>query len=1716
MRNDPSRPHGPAWRQQPGAGGRNPKAQQDWRKDAPPPSIKTRVWSRKTKVRVGIATLGALLAALVGIILWYLPARPPSLFLFANGYQTNLAIPPNVYGVKLVDQLDKWAQSSPDNLWGRELPDPKERPKSLSKDKANDWFKDVDRIRFKEKTVVLFFALHGGADQKGPYLLYNDAEPRDGEDGRLRIEAVLERLKDLPPAKNKVVILDATQVPADWEFGMMHNDFARKLEELNDKIQAIDNCIVLSASDVDQRSWTSVVLEAPVFSYYLLQGLQGAVDPNHTSAINALDLFHYVQKKVSEWAHANRAAEQTPVLLPKGKEGEERASRIITTQVPRAYSPPPAPKERSEGWTADLEQQWREFARLQNRVPSPAVYHPQLWQYYQALMLRYEELVRADDQASANQLKTTELERVANQLAQNPFDDFTCLNNAIPLRAAFGLTLTTAQRRDLEDQLSLLWESQGARWADVRKWARDKHFPGGEARLRVEACDWLLERLTQGNNPPTREQVLNVLKAVAGEPDARPAEAHYLYMAVQHLPKDQGIKYLQEALRTRRLAEQAALAVAPDSKASSEVYPYSERVWDCIKDRVAAGDRQRRWGEDMLFASDPGRWDLASKRFQTAQEAYKGAIGDAQVVSQALHTRDQAMALLPAYSRWLAERRVFGSNRDAINLAMDELEGLWVKVQRLSDRLEVAGPNGIQTPLQTDAEKTRNQEARSLKQLTDELRKGLDDFRRTRFDSVANASLTEVVQTNWYEIEALLHVPWIDPERRKELLTASQRISFSHYSKFLNAQQTGQVDRIDSLEAAQNQARMALAVLGKDWVDKQPRNSDFPYQELQAKIRRRDEKTWRVDFLAYGEQIGRCWNQIPEQINRQAKDAHLAGTKVADVLDHLNRAEQLCRRIDGAAVPWVQGSPAEESQRLRLAHWLTALADRTVADQWFSGPGQRPFYQIAADRFRESAQALLKGWDAQQNKLLFADVDRLKDAIRNPVEFRVVGNAPANVTSEKQVDCTFTVEGKGLQPGFPVLELEVPAEQAFLTPTGAVKPAEWVTQAIGGDETIQPPVYAFARNEKAPANPRRVEKIDLTVKAFYRGQEASKTATIQGYPQPDTIVTQYPKPKSGKVAVRTDRSIEERFAPKNGVISIILDCSGSMWAGSKYDTKVLFNQGGEALIREKNVEEAKAGRRRFDKAVKALEEVLGELSDGYHVNLWIFGQSDESEGKIKKLWNIPSWDGQNLHRLMRDIRAITPYGTTPLARALRDVRKKDFADKKEGFQTIVVLTDGHDEDFDKDPQLNPTGKLTIPEFLTPIFDKSGIQVHMVLFDVLPNEAKGAREQFGMIASWDPPGKLYPNTRDVEQLKENLRKAFHPELRFWLYDLKTNQPVAKAGLPVTPAATKNPLWSGSLAKGSYKAKVHDFLGQNILTDPGDFLILNILWADRYPYLRRALFADEYKQFTDYQPEIKQKKQWQLSVLENYPDDIHQNTLKLKAALEQLDTLKSGESPALIQQSWPGFTWFEVKAADGAPPLFHWSNLEGYPAPLWSLDLIGWPGLNTKPAKPILSAWWTDTNVPITRYHLTSPLHHDPRIPLEQDFQEAKKATLQRDGFTLQSVAIEKQEIDGQMPSCLVVRIRYPKGQPVLAIPNFGVREGARHCYYQDADQYTGIFWTVGRGDIKEDFELEIVSLKKFQEAAEKEGHFSGAWELKPPDKSYQWNTTWKATDEADLQ
>ena len=125
--------------------------------------------------------------------------------------------------------------------------------------------------------------------------------------------------------------------PSSWPHGLLFNDFARALKELDSRIEEIPGLAVICASDDDQRSWLFEERGVSVFGHYFLQAMQGA-GHDRGQRITAATAFAYTKGEVERWSIANRAEKQTPILLPQAS-GQARAEKIDLAATPAARIP---------------------------------------------------------------------------------------------------------------------------------------------------------------------------------------------------------------------------------------------------------------------------------------------------------------------------------------------------------------------------------------------------------------------------------------------------------------------------------------------------------------------------------------------------------------------------------------------------------------------------------------------------------------------------------------------------------------------------------------------------------------------------------------------------------------------------------------------------------------------------------------------------------------------------------------------------------------------------------------------------------------------------------------------------------------------------------------------------------------------------------------------------------------------------------------------------------------------------------------------------------------------------------------------------------------------------------------------------------------------------------------------------------------------------------
>src|SRR5262249_20697792 len=159
--------------------------------------------------------------------------------------------------------------------------------------------------------------------------------------------------------------------------------------------------------------------------------------------------------------------------------------------------------------------------------------------------------------------------------------------------------------------------------------------------------------------------------------------------------------------------------------------------------QVEEADRERRLGEDLLFASNPFR-DKAQAHLSNAEKTYEQAKVIALGVRKALDLRDRVMADLPYYAQWLT--RIPGTPSEP------SLERA-TRTESAQDAL--FNFLAQQTP-----------DYASLRKLYQEIDKDFSALREEKDPTLQSIVKGQRVQTEWDEIQSLLSVPLVEHSER--------------------------------------------------------------------------------------------------------------------------------------------------------------------------------------------------------------------------------------------------------------------------------------------------------------------------------------------------------------------------------------------------------------------------------------------------------------------------------------------------------------------------------------------------------------------------------------------------------------------------------------------------------------------------------------------------------------------------------------------------------------------------------------------------------------------------------------------------------------------------------------------------------------------------------------------------------------------------------------
>jgi hypothetical protein len=1698
-------------------------------------------------VAFGIAGFLGCLAALVILILMIWKPQPAAVFLIGANYATNLAVPHNVPGWEGLDGIRQVSQKPP--RWSLFYPPALQlvlgdRDNALNAlSHKGEW--DVLIANLKKKgvtapTLLMVVALHGGSRADGAYLMPDAiAKPEDGLD----LKDVIASMGKLRPEQNKILVLEGAEVPAAWRLGMVHNDFARKLKELEPEIEKVPNLWVLSGCNENQRCWASEALGRTIFTHYIIEALRGAAT-GPDGRLSLAELHEYVKKNVRDWAWNARGALQEPQLLPASRGGKGAATGrtdpkdVYLAASTTATAPQSVlaldPKSRSE-----IQEAWRTFHSLESKVPHPAVYSPRRWREYRAAVVRYEELLRAGAVGLAQEFRNNRLALLDGNLNEYRFLKKALVSADVNLdmnALQGGAIEPTTQSADFERLIkasspataSAEWKTLSSSLASTAGVDRPRSPRTRVEEMLVQYAAGELQSFITGDVSGTLKNAADRLTAIkGGQPFS--AEAHFLRMLDKYLngpalkQKPQRWDVVKSALLVRRQAERAALAVAP---VASGAYHYSEQIQPWIKSSITAADEKRRLGEDLLFSSVDSDWQSARTALREAKRLYDQAILDAGKIRAALEIRDRVLAGLPDYSRWLplsehpTKPRPAGEPQSTADLT-GPVEDLWEKTHKLSDLLE-ANRGGDAARL-SDIQKRAVDLKKNFEALEKQFQTHvatLDNTRREEdWEAAVAAAAVAFPENDSLKLRNDILVR-LDNIRQKDDAVAKNIAARKSEIEMPDKEQPALAQRI-SQRRASLQARMALAVLGESWFKEAKKGSEAEFKDASDLIRKlmseSSSETWSQDAGVVGDLIGQRWQRMSEELKKNLSRI----TDYAALQSALVQHDRLGRRIDAAAEPPSEGPEASTLLRVtRVRDVLLWLADRTWEDHWFGeDPNARtPYYQSAvSDLVTDSAAQLRE---------VFPEILESKSAFdfSGHLELELQDVESVVLTSEKNASAAYKVLDKGRVPkqGIPVVKPIAGPGLELVVPGGVADYGKAPRQSEGSSVKFKffSRIIEDAESKQGKADSLyttpEVKQSNLTIKGFFRGQVFSVDTPVDLYPVADVVAIGPPPadPPDVGVAVKANADIIKHFGQGTGSITILLDCSGSM----KF-TDTTTNAKGWVL------------NDKLTNAKSAISSVLKEIPKGTTVRVWTFSQLPEDiktdadgvpvdgnnahflqvkaepESTIQCLREPSRWDPNQVDNLRARLDGLRPFLATPLVEAMVKAAQTDLVNAK-GMKTLLVLTDGNDTRFKESKALAPFRQAwpDIPSFISSYFKTLGITINMVFLCINDKdpELEEARKNFAAsLENLTPPGRFVPATGN--QLTQSLRRALRQQLT---YDIvKPDGTVVQQSRVVSGERDDDPLdWSAGLNVGTYLVRVHADrpYDQRVELERGDRLIVQLVDDEKGGIgFERGIYGDE--------NEVRSRPYWQrtqndwrlTAISPQTVGDPPKVGLRLLTTLEPNPSKKAGSKGVPLRQMKPTLTWFELNN-DGNQPAgsysLRWHERIKYPAPAWLLEVPLWV-IDRKagePAKPILGTWWSEPTgalsfVPVA---IGNAVEFQSNLP--------RKIKDEGDTLTLESLDIEDHVVEVQpgapveQQSCLVIRLRFSKDSPYIVDPD-GLTgldiAGHEHRLYTKASKYTGLFWPVSRGQLRQLESLNLISVARFKKQAKDLGNSVADMKLK---------------------
>jgi hypothetical protein len=1676
MPENPRKSARPSWRGENGSsGGKTGSTDYRWNRESAESGAK-RPQSRRARFFRAFGALLFCCALIVGLILLVRPPKKPDFVIIGAGYTENLALPHNVWGLNLFDQLTRLSESSHNGIGAGlrsaafTLHGAEENAEHfLLTDSDQAWKAKVKQLQAvgrgsRNRPLVVVMAMHGASDGEGAYLLPEDARPGDKP---LRVQSVVDALARIGGEKKlKLLILDPTAMTDAWHFGVLRNDFATALKSV--KIPKGRNVWVICSTSPGQTSWIEETTMTS-FGKALSAGLAGGGRVPSKRNITVGSLVRYIGESTRDWAARHGVGDQTPLLISESGavsiptdaatgNGRQILARADKIELIRSISiEAKAPSDETERAVekanakarAEIAAAWQAIGRLERRErgapwnvkETAASYAPLEWGRLRASAVRREQVQNAglDALIARKSLGLGAPKKLDDALETLPRS--IAKARVVPLKRSGAATLAMlaatgapAPEPDAasrgRDQALL-----GTPPADFEKaWKAAKTPPrdfldGALAQLGAE------ENLDQQALGDADDLLTH---PALGATDLTPAEIAFVSILRANLsPTDAPRPFLlSRALAVRRRAERAALGIG-----SGADYAHAERLLPWIRKAVDEAGHARRVAEDLLFSTSAADHARAGELFDAAESSYTEAESQAATVRDALTLRDAALADLPPLTHWVARRHAaFADATTKTTAALDHIESLWSTVRALDDQLE-SHPGGDLNALAAASAKARAA-----------YRLAWGDF-----DDVVNGPAR---RNRLVPREMLLarSVPVVDRDQfRGE--------DYARASKTRPPVLDGAALSKRTAEHARGQARAALASIGPVLYSRA--TNDFEtYDLILSKVVKVNDPTKTLAAVAsLGPRIGQALTWLPEHISAEsATDPQLAEPVDAGPTLGLMTAARLARLI----APWQtlkSEDPVGMARRRQLIDLLKRQAERGFVDHYWNGKGA--LYSLYAGAYLADAADLGRGLigAAEWEKQIGPAHAELTAALTADDSLSLVGPADPVWTSEARYPLAFHLESKPAA-GAPALD---------------GRPVAWVEPLDGGEITIDEsengdrlamvlgaeqstrPLRIFLRSarhdllERQPPDRPEREAAPLRSKLFFRGRIVTDDVPLAMLHLPEIRLTAGKGSGEAKLLVRA----ATEFGGKNTAVALVLDNSMSM------NSLVSVN----------------STRNKYAVATEVLKNVLNNiaLKKGTHVSLWTYGQEGVKEGEgdfCRSPFQTTDWDPdrskKDLETKLSELGA--NWDDTPLITTMTEamgVLKNSGREKK----LMIVLTDGSDS--------IPKNKNFQAGDVQRVFDGQGIVLNVVLFrtDRQANEnstvqnvvdfrkrypnyfaeqeasENKAKEAFAGLANFTPPGAFFDATNQTK-LQESLEGflAQRPRLTLRTPD---GQKITSLGdgLRVQPSDTPiERAWS--VPEGFVLVQIENEEGIWVRAVRNEVLVVDVAMERGRYQVTRGLASDSPVVLES--QTAPESPAWRLAVSQSVPARLA--GVSLGVSLEDVSHRRQpglepsiGGQQAFLRQVLPKSVWFEIVGPDeGVSKPFHveFRRLADCAAPTWETYLPAPPiGAAFTVQPSTLRAWFRETDSSaITR------VGADALTPGK---------VIDQAGTVLEFADVEPHSVAGDDGAdrmdvdCLTIRLKCPPGTlsrvTALEIDGGIVSLQEEHRFYRSANRVTALYW-----------------------------------------------------------